>query len=1230
MCLTALLGALLCAPQGDPHPLLVPNTTLRGEITAGDTVVATDELRVSHADHDVLAHRSRWRPDVSGTYTLELRSLEFDPYLVLRDTDGHALAEADGGFFAWDARLVHEVEAGRTYLVDACALYGGHGGFDLRLYAGAPTALTPRERAQGLLARNHENVRFWRERHGERSTSHATALGFLGHAHFGNGSYDQARTTWERSLELREALLGPDDPLTIQSLNNVAVALMKVGLLEEAQARLETVLERQVPVFGPEHEEIATTLSNLGLLLERRGQYDAALARHERAVEIARAAHGEEDARTATMINNQAIATKKLGHFAQARELHERSLAIRRQTLEPDDPAIGGSLNNLGAVLNSLGEYDRAVETLRAALEVYGRSLRAGHPELGKTWGNLANALRDRGDLEGACQAYERALRIEETALGREHRNVATTLNSYAWALMQLGRHELARPFYERALALRQRALAPDHPEVGSALNNLAWLLREVNNPEEALPLFERSLAIVTARLGPEHHDTTVSMCAVAGTLRVLGHVEEARELCERALEIEERTLGTAHPTTCGTLLSLAFIERDQGDYAGERSYLERALTCRLEALGHDHARTANVHSQLGVALRRAGEPERALEHTLRAREIRVATFGATHPDTALTSSNLAFVLMDLGRETEAWEAALEGFTAGTDAWATVLWSLSGWERVRAWQAQSWHLEMLLALAGRSGDPLYEALAYEGVLNWKGHVGRGLLQDRERVFAVRDAAERELVARLRDVQTRLGTEVHRTDVGGVDGRARLLTELRHERGALERELATLAHASAGDATPSVGRVAAALPQRAVLIDFLVRRGWEPAERDGERVVRSGRWTEELLTAWVLRAGAERAVRVELGPARSLREDTARFLAAMGATRGEGLSAADTAEAAGAQLRAALWDPLVAHLGAAELVFVSPHGFLGTLPFEVLPLADGTYALESHSFVYLRDAATLARPAAPAPAAECGLLAVGGVDYDAHEGLAVATPAAARTRGRLQEYWERLRYTAKEAATVADLYATLGEAAAEAQLVTGREATEELLKSELPRARTLHLATHGFFQPEGVASVWEAASAARDETERITGLMPGLLSGLVAAGANRPVVAGRDNGLLTAEEVTWLDLSGCDLVVLSACQTGLGTERGGEGMMSLREAFRLAGARTVISSLWNVDDETTSDLMRAFYKRLWIDGEGKIEALRGARLDLLRANRARRAGRGEPWTWGAFVLSGDWR
>jgi CHAT domain-containing protein len=213
------------------------------------------------------------------------------------------------------------------------------------------------------------------------------------------------------------------------------------------------------------------------------------------------------------------------------------------------------------------------------------------------------------------------------------------------------------------------------------------------------------------------------------------------------------------------------------------------------------------------------------------------------------------------------------------------------------------------------------------------------------------------------------------------------------------------------------------------------------------------------------------------------------------------------------------------------------------------------------------------------------------------------------------------------------------------------ATEAEVRRQAPKHRYLHFATHGFFAPQELRSALATASRAEGSEavdlfgrQGVAGFHPGLLSGLVLAGANRPVDPAKDDGILTALEVEALDLTGVELATLSACETGLGEAAGGEGLLGLQRAFQVAGARSVMAGLWQVDDKATRDLMTRFYENLWNHKLPKLEALRQAQLWMLKEGAKRGMidpkvprerlpkddGRLPPYYWAAFALSGDWR
>jgi len=202
------------------------------------------------------------------------------------------------------------------------------------------------------------------------------------------------------------------------------------------------------------------------------------------------------------------------------------------------------------------------------------------------------------------------------------------------------------------------------------------------------------------------------------------------------------------------------------------------------------------------------------------------------------------------------------------------------------------------------------------------------------------------------------------------------------------------------------------------------------------------------------------------------------------------------------------------------------------------------------------------------------------------------------------------------------------ASAEVFELAEAEASEEAFKNLAPGRRVLHLATHAFFL--GDRCVSSLPSAGRSGSEPTSRDSPLLLSGLAVAGANRRNDAGRDaeDGIVTSEEIATLDLSGVEWAVLSACESGLGRLQTGEGVLGLRRAFQVAGVRTLIASLWKVDDESTREWMRQLYEGR-VEGMSTAEAVRHASLAMLRARRA--AGRRtDPFFWGAFAAAGDWR
>jgi CHAT domain-containing protein len=327
---------------------------------------------------------------------------------------------------------------------------------------------------------------------------------------------------------------------------------------------------------------------------------------------------------------------------------------------------------------------------------------------------------------------------------------------------------------------------------------------------------------------------------------------------------------------------------------------------------------------------------------------------------------------------------------------------------------------------------------------------------------------------------------------------------------------------------------------------------------------------------------------------------------------------------------------------STLVYVAPDGELNRLAFEALVDDQSHYLVEHYRFVYLSCGRDLMRPAAK-PA--LGTVVFAGPDFNlnAKQRKDQATallqkPEQVALRGGATADLRGLRWTSLPgaAAEAADIQKALQDSTyGPVQVYAGSQALEEVLK-RMPAPRLLHLATHGFFlediqqKPEQLDRMVAMAADARGQERLRLVKNPLLRSGIVLAGANalgeESTVTDVEDGWVTAEEIALLNLAGTDLVVLSACESGLGDLKTGEGVYGLRRAFLYAGSRTLVTSLFKVPDAETRQMMQRFYSGLKA-GKGKLEALHEAQLAVIQQRRQEH-GAAHPFFWASFVLVGD--
>jgi CHAT domain-containing protein/Tfp pilus assembly protein PilF len=963
---------------------------------------------------------------------------------------------------------------------------------------------------------------------------------------------------------------------------NAAAGRYEIRMLE---LRLATENDRAL------HE--ACKLNTAASSLFRVGKYEEARPLVERALEIYERVSGPEHIYVVRAFADLALIYSLKSDYAQGELFFQRALDILEKTLGPEHPNTAKILDNLATLNYERGDYAKAETLYGRAREIFEKSLGPDHPMLGKTLNNLAFIYKNRGDLAKTESLLQRALTIRERALKPEHPDVGYSLNNLATLYFERGDYEKAEPLYERALALREKVLGPEHPEVGISLNNLAIIYDGRGDHPKAETLNLRALAILEKSLGPEHPRIAHPLNSLAAKCYHRGDYSKAETLYKRALTAREKVLGPEHPDVAHSLSLLANLHRRKGDYAKAESLFQRALAINERTLGAEHSHTAGTLTFLAVLYAAKGDVAQAITFLSRAN--------------AAVERNFALNLA-IGSERQKL-AYLASFSRQTDFTLSV------------------HSQTA------PNDPQALNLAFTTLLHRK---GRGLDAITDTIATIRRHAtieDRALFDRLVDARSQLATlKFKEPNAADPDTDQARLKPLEEQIEKLEAELSARSAGFRAQSQPvTIAAVQAALPAASALVEFARYTPMEP---------RTDKGSPPHYLAYLL-APQGRPRWVDLGEAAPIDRAVDAWRLAL---RGNRVDAKRLAR----ELDEKIMRPVRSSLqsgqsvqsgqpGAGEIrhLLIAPDGSLNLIPFAALVDEQNRYLIERYNISYLTSGRDLLRLQYSLPSQGAPLVVA-----DPLFGRVASVTARADQRSGNSPSHHRVgrRSDPGQSGQIVfrPLPGTKGEALAikavlpEAALLLQQEATEAALK-RARAPRILHIATHGFFLTDQQAQQAEMGDVADDNplvsdlrlSKWTTHVEESLLrSGLALSGANRNK-NGDDDGVLTALEVAGLDLSGTRLVVLSACDTGVGEVKNGEGVQGLRRALVLAGSESQVMSLWPVTDEGAKELMIDYYKALQ-RGEGRSEGLRQVQLRMLRSEKWR-----HPFYWAAFIQSGEW-
>jgi CHAT domain-containing protein/outer membrane protein assembly factor BamE (lipoprotein component of BamABCDE complex) len=991
-------------------------------------------------------------------------------------------------------------------------------------------------------------------------------------------------TNFIRSVDFKPAVSTDDSFQKAKELNQEAIRLYQQGRYAEAIPLAERVCEIQEKVLGPEHPDVAQSLNNLALFYKEIGSYD------------------------------------------KAEPLYSRSLAIYEKVLGPEHPNTAASLSNLGALYNTIGAYDKAEPLYKRSLAIREKTLGPYHSETALVLNNLAMLYEDMGAYDKAELLYKRSIAIKEKVLGPEHPLTATSLSNLASLYNTIGAYDKAEPLYKRSLAIREKTLRPDHPDTAISLNNLALFYKKIGSYDKAEPLYRRSLAICEKALGPDHPNTATSLSNLASLYNTIGAYDKAEPLLRRSLAICEKALGPDHPNTLTSLSNLAVFYNNIGAYDKAELLYGRVLAIQEKVLGPEHPSTALSLNNLAAVYQAMRVHDKAESLYRRSLVIYEKTLGPDHPSTALSLSNWAALYAAQGRSGEALALTEQAVRIDQRQIEQIIGFASENQQTQFLAINNDNIYHYFSLI-RQSFPDNPTATKNALDIWLARKGI-LLEAQKRIQDVLAAGDnpqaQEIFAKLTGVQRELARLV--LGVPGKEGPEayqKRIADLTSQKETLEGQLSRLSQAFAQQRKTRIATtstVASALPKGAVLIEMARIKDFD---------FKTGKWGASRYLAFVLSPGKGSDVSlVDLGEAESIDQQAASFKKSLGNSK----APPDVLAKQSNDLYRLIFTPLTSALGKSRQIFLSPDGSLNLIPFEVLRDDKGRYLIETHTFHYVSAGRDIAGYGMIKEKGQKTLL-IGDPDFDLAAKQTTGEKERPLTRSRQMQgiTFSRLPGTKEEVDAIA---AILGRSASDTY--TGVNARESVLMQK-KSPRILHLATHGFFLSD---QDW---SSLMDEKSRGITIIgkdkpspkkpvrienPFLRAGLALAGANRSLAQeGVTEGILTAEKILGLNLRGTDLVVLSACETGVGDVKNGEGVYGLRRAFTQAGAKSLVMSLWEVPDRETKELMVSFYQNLQSGKMNRAEALRHAALKQ-RETVKTRYGSDNPYYWGAFVFLGE--
>ncbi|MFT3846345.1 MAG: CHAT domain-containing protein [Lacibacter sp.] len=998
---------------------------------------------------------------------------------------------------------------------------------------------------------------------------------------YAKGYYEQAIPAGEKALLTAERKFGKDHPNYAISLYNLARVYTSAGNFVKAEPLYVASLALYKRTVGENDTDYISCLNSLALLYASTGEYDKAEILQLEAVQKYKRLSGDFSADYALGLNNLAVLYYKMGDYQKAGPLLQTALKMKEKLLGKNDAEYATSINNMAVLYEKMGTFSIAESMYKEALNIREKKLGKTHPLYAETLNNLGVLYEITGEYVKAEAYYTEAAHIRKMILGEEHPEYAVSVNSLAGLYRKLGHYSKSEELYEIVIKIRKKTVGENHPAYASSLNNIGLLYKNLKDYNKAELFYNKAIVIYDNKYGEEYQTDYIACLNNLATLyQKTQQFSYSDSLLKKVLAFYKRKFGEEHPDYATALNNLAALEESTGKYHKAEKLYNQVLLIRKKILGEQHPDYAISLNNLGVFYSLTGKAAAAEELLKESRMI-----------------NLKNVLHQFS-------------------------VLSAKEKESLINKYTWENEILFSfLYKKQTSPAFQKFIFNQALIQKGML---LFETNEIIQTVETNSDTTLVRTYSDWKTTQAM-LERQYALPQNKRSKLLADWEAEAEVLEKSLNKHSETFRSKQTAlqvNYKDIQNKLQKDEAAIEFIHFNFY------------NNKWTDTTVyAAFILRKTDTVPVFVSLFEEQELQmifDKTGGAIQSIAKGIYRGSEEETSSIHTGTELYHLIWEPLMPYLKGIRKISYALSGKLHGIAFHALPVKDSVLLMDHYLLKQYTSTRQIALREKNVTSAKPSQIVLFGnpdfsFNYDSvksknsiNQSISSADAAVEKQRGTISKpVWKQLAGTSAEVNNIA---ASFKSKQAEVQIFSEENASEHNLKVMSSRSpQIIHIATHGFFITTSLAEKNDVGFG--NEKEYQLKNDPMMRTGIVLAAANyawsgQPSMSNAEDGIVTAYEISHLNLSKTGLVVLSACETGLGEIKGDEGVFGLQRAFKLAGVQKVLISLWQVPDKETAELMSDFYAN-WLKGESLENALASAQKNMRKKY--------SPFYWAGFVL-----